>query len=159
MRAAFYKGTRPGLQALYSHAVRIVDHGPYSHCEIEFSDGMSGSASWTDGGVRLKRIDYKPEHWDFLWLPDHLEPYARSWFECNAGVRYDLRGNLRFVLPLVPQDPNGWFCSEALGASLRWQEPERYGPSGAAAIVRTMYPPPRPASAGFLLPAAAEGCA
>jgi hypothetical protein len=31
MRAAFYKGTRPGAQGIYSRALRIIDRGPYSH--------------------------------------------------------------------------------------------------------------------------------
>jgi len=31
-----------------------------------------------DGGVRFKRIDYDPDHWDFIELPDHLEPAARA---------------------------------------------------------------------------------
>ena len=78
MKAAFYKATRPGLQGLYSRAARAVDRGPYSHCELVFSDGLSGSASYIDGGVRLKRIDFDPEHWDFIELPAHLEPAARA---------------------------------------------------------------------------------
>lgn len=139
MRAAFYKATRPGLQGLYSRGVRVIDHGPYSHCEVVFSDGMWGSASFVDGGVRLKRIAVDPAHWDFLDLPSGLEAYARDWFERNVGAPYDLMGNVRFVLPWLRDSERGWFCSEALGAALRWSEPWRYGPNGAAAMVRTMY--------------------
>ena len=137
MRAAFYKGTRPGLQGIYSRAVRWIDRGPYSHCELIFSDGMSGSASYIDGGVRLKRIDYDPAHWDFIALPPNLEPYARDWFERNAGAPYDLMGNVRFVLPFLPDSQRGWFCSEALGAALGWKEPWRYGPNGLSALLRS----------------------
>ena len=153
MKAAFYKGTRPGLQGLYSRAVRWIDRGAFSHCELIFSDGLSASASYIDGGVRFKAIDYSqhPEHWDFFDLPDELEDYARDWFERNAGAPYDLLGNVRFVLPWVRDSETGWFCSEALGAALRWREPWRYGPNGAAALVRTMYPE-QPASAGFFTP-------
>ena len=151
MQAAFYKATRPGLQGLYSRAVRCIDRGPYSHCELVFSDGMCGSASWVDGGVRLKRIDFDPDHWDILQLPQDLEAYARDWFERNDGAPYDLAGNIRFILPALPDSANGWFCSEAFGAALRWREPWRNGPNGAAALVLTMYPQ-QPASAGFLLP-------
>ncbi|MFN9471045.1 hypothetical protein [Acidovorax sp.] len=147
MHAAFYKAIRPGLGALYSHAVRIVDHGPYSHCELVFSDGVSASASWVDGGTREKRIAYRRGHWDALALPDHLEPRARQWVRDHMGLPYDLAGNLRFVLPIVPQDPCAWFCSEFLGGALAWHEPERYGPNGAAALIRTMYP--QPAESGF----------
>lgn len=139
MQAAFYKATRPGLQGLYSAAVRVIDHGPYSHCEIVFKDGLCGSASYVDGGVRIKRIEFKPEHWDFLDLPVELEACARDWFERNNGAPYDLLGNVRFVLPWINDSQTGWFCSEAFGAALRWKEPWRYGPNGAAALVRTMY--------------------
>ena len=152
MRAAFYKGTRPGLQGIYSRGVRFIDRGPYSHCELVFSDGMSGSASYIDGGVRLKRIDYKPEHWDFIDLPPSLEPYARDWFERNAGAPYDLMGNVRFVLPWLSDSEKGWFCSEAMAAALKLKEPWRFGPNGLAAVLRCMYSP-QPAQAGFSLTA------
>ena len=56
MKAAFYKATRPGWQGIYSRAVRWIDRGPYSHAELVFSDGLSASASYIDGGVRLKRM-------------------------------------------------------------------------------------------------------
>lgn len=140
MKAAFYKATRPGLQGIYSRAVRWIDRGPYSHCELIFSDGLSGSASYIDGGVRFKAIDYSqhPEHWDFMDLPDEQEPYARDWFERNMGAPYDLMGNVRFVLPFLPDSQRGWFCSEALGAALGWAEPWRFGPNGLSALLRSI---------------------
>ena len=140
MRAAFYKATRPGLQGIYSRAVRWIDRGPYSHCELVFSDGLSGSASYIDGGVRFKAIDYSqhPEHWDFMALPDELEDYARDWFRANEGAPYDLMGNVRFVLPIVPASSSGWFCSEAMAAALKLKEPWRFGPNGLAALLRSI---------------------
>ena len=137
MRAAFYKATRPGVQGIYSWAVRFVDRGPYSHCELIFSDGMSASASYIDKGVRLKRIDYDDTHWDFIDLPPSMEPYARDWFEANKGAPYDLMGNVRFVLPWLADSERGWFCSEALGAALGWAEPWRFGPNGLSALLRS----------------------
>ena len=141
MKAAFYKGTRPGLQGIYSRAVRAIDRGPYSHCELVFSDGLSASASYIDGGVRFKAIDYSqhPEHWDFMDLPDEQEPCARDWFERNMGAPYDLMGNVRFVLPFLPDSQRGWFCSEALGAALGWKEPWRFGPNGLAAVLPRLF--------------------
>ena len=145
MQAAFYKGTRPGLQGIYSRAVRFIDRGPYSHSELVFSDGMSASASYIDGGVRFKRIAYDPAHWDFVALPDAAEPYAREWFRANDGAPYDLAGNLRFVLPWLPDSQHGWFCSEAMAAALKLREPWRFGPNGLAAVLLSMYPqPPMP---------------
>ena len=136
MRAAFYKATRPGLQGLYSRAVRWIDRGAYSHCELVFSDGLSGSASYIDGGVRLKRIDYDTERWDFVALPDSLEPAARAWFELHHGEPYDLLGNLRFVFFMV-REGRGWFCSEAMAAALGMREPWRFGPNGLTALLRS----------------------
>lgn len=135
MRAAFYKGTRPGLQGIYGRAVRLIDRGPYSHCELVFYDGISASSSWMDGGVRLKRIEYNPQHWDFIELPAHLEPAARVWFEAHKGEPYDLLGNLRFAFFLVKESPEGWFCSEAMAASLGILQGWRLGPNGLASIL------------------------
>lgn len=148
MKAAFYKGTRPGLQGVYSRAVRWIDRGAYSHGELIFSDGLSASASYIDGGVRFKEIDYSkhPDHWDFMTLPDELEDCARDWFARNAGAPYDLLGNLRFVLPWLADSERGWFCSEAMAAALRLKEPWRFGPNGMAALLRSSY---QPARAGF----------
>lgn len=140
MRAAFYKGTRPGLQGIYSRLVRWVDRGPYSHCELVFADGMSGSASWVDGGVRLKVIDYDPARWDFIELPEHLEAQARAWFEQHKGEGYDLLGNLRFVFWMVRESAKDWFCNEALGAACGHLQPWRLGPNGCAAMLLSMYP-------------------
>ena len=138
LKAAFYKATRPGWQGIYSRAVRWIDRGPYSHVELVFSDGMSGSASYIDGGVRLKRITYDPAHWDFIDLPPSLEPYARDWFERNMGAPYDLMGNVRFVLPFLPDSQRGWFCSEAIAAALGWAEAWRFGPNGLSALLRSI---------------------
>lgn len=130
MRIAFYKATRPGLQGIYSRLVRFVDRGPYSHCELIFSDGLSGSASYIDGGVRLKRIDYDAEHWDFIDLPDHLETAAREFFNERVGAGYDLLGNLRFVAWMVRESADDWFCNEICGAAIGQTEPWRHGPNG-----------------------------
>ncbi len=138
MQAAFYKATRPGLQGIYSRAVRWIDRGPYSHSELVFSDGLSASASWMDGGVRFKRIDYDPERWDFVTLPDSLEPQARAWFAEHDGRSYDLIGNLSFLFPLIPHSKRKWFCSEAIAAALGWAEPWRFGPNGLSALLRSI---------------------
>lgn len=127
------------MQGLYSRVVRWIDRGPYSHCELVFSDGLSASASWIDGGVRFKRIDYDTEHWEFIDLPPGLEPYARDWFERNAGAPYDLMGNVRFVLPWLADSDRGWFCSEAMAAALKLKEPWRLGPNGLAALLPRLF--------------------
>ena len=135
MRAALYKGTRPGWQGLYSRAARLVDRGPYSHAELVFSDGMSASASFIDGGVRFKKIDYDPAHWDFVDVAGD-EGAATAWFIEHNGASYDLIGNLSFLCPLIPHSVRKWFCSEAIAAALGVPEPHRLGPNGLAAVLR-----------------------
>lgn len=135
MKAAFYKGTRPGLQGIYSQGVRVIDRGVFSHCELVFSDGLSASASFIDKGVRFKRIDFDPARWDFIDLPAVLEPAARAWFEAHASKRYDVWGNVRFLLPWLSDSADKWFCSEALAAAIGLREPWRYGPNGLYAAL------------------------
>lgn len=135
-RSASYKGTRPGLAGGYNRIVRRIDNGPYSHDELIFSDGMAASASWMDGGVRFKRIDFNPDHWDFIDLPPEKEAAARQWFIDHDGEPYDLPGNLRFLCGVVREEKDGWFCTEAKMAALGFTDPWRYGPNGAAAILR-----------------------
>jgi len=108
---------------------------------------MSGSASFADGGVRLKRIEYDPARWDFVELPFADETAARRWFQLRDGrVPYDLLGNLRFVLGFVPQSRRGRFCSEAIAEALGFPDPWRHGPNGLAAILKYLN---RPADAGL----------
>lgn len=136
MKIAFYKGTRPGISGLYNRFVRFIDAGPYSHCELVFSDGVSASSSFIDAGVRFKRIEYSEANWDFVEIPDYLENQARKWFEDHEGSKYDLLGNLRFVLFFIPQSKNKYFCNEALSESLGFKESWRLGPNGFASLFK-----------------------
>jgi hypothetical protein len=113
MKLALYKGrTR-----LFNRAVCWWLRSNYSHAEIVFSDGMCGSASHTDGGVRLKLIDLTPDKWDVFEIKGD-EVAARNWFNVHAGQKYDVLGLLGFVWRRGTQDGNKWFCFEACGASL-----------------------------------------
>lgn len=131
MKAAFYKATRPGLAGLYNRIVRWWTSGPYSHVELIFSDGIAASASFLDGGVRFKQIEFDTDHWDFIDIPDNLEPAARQWFEANEGNPYDLLGNFGFLWRPIRGRDGAYFCSEALMAALGLHEPWRYDPCAA----------------------------
>lgn len=131
MRAAFYKGTHPGLPGVYNRAVRAWCAGPYSHCELVFGDGWSASASWMDGGVRFKRIDFDQANWDFVELPDYLEDSARAWFEANENKPYDLLGNFGFLWRPIRGNAGAYFCDEAVLAALGVAEPWRFDPCAA----------------------------
>lgn len=135
MRAAFYRGTRPGLAGLYNRLVRWWLQSPYSHVELVFSDGMAASASFADGGVRFKAIDFDAERWDIMDLPGEYEKAARRWFVANLDRPYDLLGNLGFVFRPITGARRGWFCSEAIAASLGYPEPWRYDPATLASTL------------------------
>lgn len=138
MKAAFYKGTRPGITGIYNRLVRFWCQGPYSHCELVFSDGMAASASFADGGVRFKRINFDPANWDLIELPGADEAAARAWFEQRQGTGYDLIGNLRFVIAPLPDNKQRYFCSEAVLAALGVENPWRFCPNGAHDIFTAM---------------------
>lgn len=126
--AAFYRSTRPGFAGLYNRLVRWWSGSQYSHCELVFSDGYSASASFMDGGVRIKKIDYNPAHWDFVELPDELEQAARAWFRRNDRKPYDILGNVGFVWRPIRGADGAFFCSEACAAALGIPDPFRYDP-------------------------------
>ena len=151
MKIALYKATRPGIYGLYNRAVRLVTRQPYSHCELIFSDGLSGSASYMDGGVRLKAIEYgAPEHWDFIELDDSYdEPCAREWFEAHQGERYDMAGALHFLFGVARDNPHRWFCSEATAAALGVPQPAQWHPGTLALLgwrTRAIAPATTPAA-------------
>jgi hypothetical protein len=150
-RAAFYKGTPPGVRGVYNRLIRWWTRSEYSHGELIFSDGMAGSSSFMDGGVRFKNIDFDPCKWDFIELPAALEPAARAWFELHQGEGYDLLGNLQFVVARVAHDKRKWFCDEAMAAALGVPDPWRYDPATLASTLKFFFHH-QPASAGFLLP-------
>jgi hypothetical protein len=127
MILALYKGTRPGLSGLFNRLVRWWCRGPYSHCEIIFSDGLSGSSSFLDGGVRLKKIDYSPDRWDFFSVSTD-EKSARDWFDRHLSKRYDVRGIFGCVIRSVSDDKDKYFCSEAIMAALGYSEAWRFDP-------------------------------
>lgn len=128
MRIAFYRATRPGWPGVYNRLVRWWTRSPYSHAELVLSDGLCASASLADGGVRFKRIDFDPTHWDFVEVAGD-EPAARQWFGDRLGRGYDLLGNVGFVLGFIRDDPAKYSCAESIAAALGFVEPWRYSPA------------------------------
>jgi len=135
MRAAFYKGTRPGIQGIYNRLVRAWTRGPYSHVELVFFDGYSASSSFLDGGVRFKKIDFDPEHWDFVEIPNG-EIKARNWFIRHEGQKYDVLGIAHLVVGFIGQAQNKWYCSEAVAEALGIQDSWRFEPNVLASLLR-----------------------
>jgi hypothetical protein len=112
--------------------------GPYSHTELIFSNGMSGSSSFRDGGVRVKKVIYKPEKWDFIVLPHGWhEGLAKDWFAIQGGEGYDTMGIVGHVWKPVADDKNKWVCSEAVLAALGYEQSWRFSPNDIAPMLMT----------------------
>ena len=103
-----------------------------------FSDGISASSSFLDGGVRFKDITYNPDHWVIVELPIQLEQPARDWFVQHEGDSYDVVGNLGFVIGSIDDAKRKWFCSEAIMAALDVEEPGKFSPSTAMPVVKSI---------------------
>jgi hypothetical protein len=129
MKVAFFKGIHPGVNGIYSRGVRLLTKSIYSHCEIIFSNGISASSSFIDGGVRFtSMVEYNDKDWDYIELPDSFEANAWQWFVEHDDEGYDLLGNLHFIFTVVGDDKYKWFCSEAIGAALGLENPWRFDP-------------------------------
>lgn len=131
MKAAFYKGRGNPVNWF----IAKWDGGKYSHCELIVADGRSMSASFRDKGVRAKTIDYDPAKWDIIELPAHLETRVLAFFSKTEGKKYDLFGQIRFLVAPLTGDRNKYWCSEWVAAALGLQEPYRYGPNGLYATL------------------------
>ena len=139
MRIYFYKAIQPGFNGIYSHGIRIVTRSIYSHCELQFSNGKAASSSYKDGGVRFKDIEFDPERWDYIELPDEIfEAKAWQWFKDHEGQGYDLIGDLHFVISVVGDAKKKWFCSEAIAASLGIPNAARFDPGTLYQVVSWM---------------------
>jgi hypothetical protein len=135
MRVAFYKGTRPGIAGIYSRITRLWMRGPYSHCEVVFSDGMAASSSFEDGGVRFKAIDFDPVRWDLVDLRGFDEAAAREWFTAHEGQAYDLFGLVGFVMRPFTGGKRNWVCSESVAAALQYADGWRFDPNALYAVL------------------------
>ena len=133
MDIAFYKGPATDFWHQLSHKLICWFTGSeYSHCEIVIN-GTAMSSSSRDGGVRFKTIDFTSGKWDVVPLPGD-EQEVWDWFASNAGRKYDYAGVARFIVPLLPQRHNQWFCSEACAAALGLNCPADWTPGMLAEV-------------------------
>lgn len=147
-KIAFYTGTSSNLfTALQQWGVRIWTFGKYSHCELIDDRGSDNPYDWIwigattrDPGVTsMRRIEFKPEHWDVFDLPDVDFKGAIEWTIANLGKKYDWLGIwLSQFLPWGINNPNKFFCSEFNIAQLQRtsilcdddRDPQQYSPNG-----------------------------
>ena len=86
MKAAFYRGTRPGIAGIYNRLVRWWTRSEFSHVELVLSTGRAWSASFADGGVRNKLIDFDTANWILIDLPPELEQGAEAAFIAEEAL-------------------------------------------------------------------------
>lgn len=133
MKIAFYKAKTK----LFNKLVSWWTDGPYSHCEVIFSDGMCASSSFLDGGVRFKSINIDYLHWDIIELPNIDENAVRNWYTNNLGKKYDVLGLLSVLSP-VKDDKNKYFCNESIGAAMGIRDPWRFSPNSFSVLLECM---------------------
>ena len=132
---AFYRGRGD----LLDRVIRWVTRSPYSHVEIIALTGTATtdghpqaeaiSASYRDGGVRQRRIDLAPDHWDLVAVPwaNPTRVWAAALVEAGAG--YDYAGLiLSQLLHLRRGNGHRWFCSELVAYALDLPRPSAYSP-------------------------------
>lgn len=129
---AFYTGEGTAIDAM----IRRTTASRYSHVElVDQARSTPGtmravSASWRDGGVRVKTIEVKDGHWDLVEVPWALEE-AFAIAAGQAGGRYDLAGMVRTqVLPRRAPKAGWWFCSQLLAWALGLSQPCALTPGG-----------------------------
>lgn len=125
---------------------RLVQKGQYgrvTHCEAILRDyGRGGradiaSSSVRDGGVRIKAdVALDPASWIIVRVPEWSEDFARDWFVLHEGAPYDWLGAWATVMP--GHHGKGFFCNEAVAASVGLLDPFIFTPSQFAAICLTL---------------------
>lgn len=134
IRLALYKGGGSAGNAL----IRWWTRSPYSHCEIVIGD-LAYSSSIHDRGVRAKRIEFNPEHWDFVPLKG-VDPHnVRVMYARTAGQPYGWLDLLWRQVLNRPGDSEGWFCSEWCAAALGLPNPQTYSPATLADYCKSRY--------------------
>lgn len=134
---ALYKG-----KGLIGNAlIRWWTRSPYSHCELVV-DGVAYSSSLMDKGVRSKVIDFKPEHWVMVELPDFTRQRVLDYYEATKGQRYSWLDLIRSQIFNGNADEDGAsFCSEWCAAALGLPNPATYSPRTLGDFVRWYFTP------------------
>lgn len=128
MKLAFLKAPLPGPHYALAHKIgTTLDRFRYSHSQVLFSDGLSGSC-WSKTGVAIRDMPYDKHIWDFFDLPKANEEATRAFYEKERGTPYDNLGMLRFGLGILKESPTKYFCHEVFAASQGWEDAWRYGP-------------------------------
>jgi hypothetical protein len=140
MKFAFHKAK----DTLFAKLCSWKMEGPYTHVEALFGPDpdnskltVCGSSKFTEGGVRLTSLDFSDKTvWDIVEVPGIDEAKALQWFKDHAGEPYDTRGLIQFITFFpVGHNPKGWFCDEAVLASIGMEDSYRFDPNAMASIL------------------------
>jgi hypothetical protein len=120
---------RYGDPRIFARLVCLLQGGDSAHCEVSVRQVADVheciSASFLDGGVRLKTMPLPPEKWRIYELPG--DPIAAlAWFDAHDGSPYDLLGLAGFVWRRIKGLRDAWFCSEAAADMIGLRDPWRY---------------------------------
>jgi hypothetical protein len=99
---------------------------------------MAASSSFLDGGIRFKRIEFNPDHWDFVDIQGD-EVAARQWFIDHEDEGYDVFGITGFVLGFISDSKDRYSCAESIAAALGYPEPWRFSPAILHAVVSNKF--------------------
>jgi hypothetical protein len=112
MKLMFYYG--PGN--LVTKIIRLLTHGPYSHVELQFTDGCrffsSGHGIYKGSHVVCDHKIY--DHWwDRILIPatQKQEDVAEEFAFLLIGFPFDWRGLVSFLLPLIDRRRRAKYCS------------------------------------------------
>jgi hypothetical protein len=112
MKLLFYWG--PGN--LVTKVIRLLTRGPYSHVELQFTDGCrffsSGHGIYQGAHMVCDRKSYGP-YWDRVLIPaTQLQENAAELFSFHLiGAPFDWRGLISFLLPFFDRRRKSKFCS------------------------------------------------
>jgi hypothetical protein len=112
MKLVFYYG--PG--DLVGKIIRLLTHGPYSHVELQFTDGCrffaSGHGIYTGTHMICDRKVYAP-HWDQVLIPatEEQEQAAERYIFHLIGFPFDFRGMIGFLIPFFDRRRKAKYCS------------------------------------------------
>lgn len=119
MRGMIYLALYKGKGQLFNRLIRLWTGSIYSHCEIVMPDGRWLSASAMDGGVRAKRIEQKPQHWELIPVPWANARWIEEVFARHQGKGYDWAGIfLSQLLGSGLHSERRMFCSEFCAVAL-----------------------------------------
>jgi hypothetical protein len=112
MKLVFYYG--PG--DMVTKIIRFLTHGPYSHVELQFTDGCrffsSGHGIHTGAHMICDRKIY-PKNWDEILVPatQEQETAAENYIFHLIGFPFDWRGMVGFLLPFFDRRRKAKYCS------------------------------------------------